>query len=80
MVTKLKSKTASQVFSKNLRNQGIYDIKKILHNYCIIVVKLLMLKQFIKTMLNSFEHMHYLNFLSSSSDLMQPCFQGFFAL
>ena len=37
VVTKLKSKTASQVFSKNLRNQGIFDIKKILHNYCIIV-------------------------------------------
>ena len=30
--------------------------------------------------LNLFEHMHYQNFLSSSSDLMQPRIQSFFSL
>ena len=35
-----------------------------------------MLKQGVKTMLNLFKHVHYPNFLLSSSDLMQPCFQA----
>ena len=30
-------------------------------------------------MLNLFKHMHYPNFLLSSSDLMQPCSWGFFS-
>ena len=31
-----------------------------------------MLKQGVKTTLNFFEHMHFPNFVLSSSDLMQP--------
>ena len=44
---------------------------KILYNYCIIAQKRPMLKQGIKKLtLNLFEHVHYPNFFSFSSDLM----------
>ena len=50
MVKKLKSKrTAVQVFSKNLRNQETYDIKKILCDHRMITQKLSMIKQGVET-------------------------------
>ena len=46
----------------------------------IVAQKLPMLKQGIKSIkMNLFEHMHYPNFLSSSSNLMQSCSWGFFS-
>ena len=79
MVTKLQSKNYITSFSKNSRNERLLNIKKIIYSTHIITHKLSMLKQ-IKTMLNLFEHVHYPNFLSSSSDFVQPLYWGFFSL
>ena len=47
-----------------------------------IAQKLLMLKQGVDTVNAELEieHVHYHNFILTSSDLMQPCSQGFFSL
>ena len=54
---------------KNFKYQKLQDIKKIIDNYGIIPHNFPMLKQSLKT-INA----------SSSSDLMQPHFRGFFSL
>ena len=65
-----------QVFSKYLRNQRTLRYQKnslwLLYNSTETLVK--------TSTLNLFEQVHYPNFLSSSSDLMQPSFWGFFSL
>ena len=53
-------------------------VTKIIFNYRIIAHKCLMLKQGIKTVLNLFEPVQCPNVFSFSSDLLQPCSQGFF--
>ena len=52
-----------------------------IYNYCVIAQELPILNQDVKAItLNLYEHMHYPNFLSFSSDLMQSRSWGFFSL
>ena len=76
---KLKSKDYIKVVSKSLRNERTLRYQKNYLQLSYNSTELLMLKQGVKTMLNVFKHVHYPNFLSFISDLMQPCCQGFFS-